>query len=90
MTSTVGVEAQLAGAHVLTVEMSVITPDVPYSRYGIAEAVSSLDELEEKIAIGERCGSGGIKPVGQATQKIADLVQAAIEAAGPVATNARQ
>lgn len=78
MTSTVGVEAHLAGAHVLTIEMSVITPDVPYSKYGIAEPVSSLAELEHQLVRTNGVRADATASPGQGTQKVCDLVAAAI------------
>lgn len=51
MTSTVGLEAYIAGTPLVAVEMSVITPDAPFARYGMAHGVSSLAQLEEALRL---------------------------------------
>lgn len=51
MTSTVGLEAHLAGASVIAIEMSVIAPDAPFSRFGMARAVADLSELQGALQI---------------------------------------
>lgn len=45
--STVGLEAHIAGREVISVDLSVFTPDAPYSSTGIATGISSLDALRE-------------------------------------------
>ena len=50
MTSTVGLEAYLAGKPVISVEMSVSSPVCPYTRMGISSGVSNLEMLEAKIS----------------------------------------
>lgn len=50
MTSTVGLEAHLAGKPVISVEMSVSSPACPYTRMGVSSGVSNLDMLEAKIS----------------------------------------
>lgn len=47
--STVGLEAHLAGKPVISVDMSVITPDAPYARMGISLGVESLDALAAEV-----------------------------------------
>jgi hypothetical protein len=47
--STVGLEAHLAGKPVISVDMSVITPDAPYARMGISLGVESLGALAAEI-----------------------------------------
>ncbi|WP_239615848.1 UDP-N-acetylglucosamine 2-epimerase [Cohnella mopanensis] len=47
MTSTVGLEAALLGKPVISVDLSVYTPDVPYSKMGISKGITSLEQLEE-------------------------------------------
>jgi len=49
MSSTVGLEAHLAGRPVISVEMSVFAEDAPYSRMGISDGVTQLDQLEAKL-----------------------------------------
>lgn len=45
LTSTVGLEARLAGCRVVQVTGSLYTPDAPYLAYGIADAAVPLDGL---------------------------------------------
>jgi len=66
-TSTVGLEAHLAGRSVLSVKGSVFTPDAPYGEMGIAvevaspdllaTALSSVSPLASPTAIHTRCAS---------------------------------
>ena len=51
-TSTVGYEASLIGKRVISVDCSVFTDDVPFSKYNISEGVSSPEELSDKIING--------------------------------------
>ena len=45
MTSTVGIEARLAGKHMIQVLGSLYSIDTPYLAYGIADQAVTLDEL---------------------------------------------
>jgi hypothetical protein len=45
--STVGLEAYIAGRPVISVDLSVISCDAPYSSTGISKGASSFDELRE-------------------------------------------
>lgn len=49
-TSTVGLEAHLAGRPVLSVKGSVFTPDAPYGEMGIAFEVESADLLTDALS----------------------------------------
>ncbi|MEZ8825281.1 hypothetical protein AB6E04_13020 [Vibrio amylolyticus] len=49
MSSTVGLEAYIAGKPVISVDLSIFTSDAPYSEMGISEGVSSLDALDNAI-----------------------------------------
>lgn len=49
LTSTVGLEARLAGCHVVQALGSLYSPDAPYLAYGIADAAVPLDGLEAAI-----------------------------------------
>jgi len=48
-TSTVGLEGVILGKELITIDMSVFTPTIPFSKYGYSKGVSSLDSLEENI-----------------------------------------
>jgi len=50
ITSTVGLEAHLAGAYVVSVTGSVFSEDLPYGEMGIADEVCSIDSLAGKLA----------------------------------------
>lgn len=49
MTSTVGLQGAMLGKPFLTIEMSVFTPDAPYSDMGIAYGVDKLVNIEEAL-----------------------------------------
>ena len=49
MSSTVGLEAHLAGRPVISVDLSVFAADAPYSRMGISTGVADLGHLERAI-----------------------------------------
>jgi hypothetical protein len=49
MTSTVGLEAVLLNKPLVTVDLSVFTPDMPYSERGFSHGVSKLDDLEAAL-----------------------------------------
>ena len=49
MTSTVGLEAALVGLPVVSVDLSVITDDAPYSKMGISKGISELGQLQAAI-----------------------------------------
>jgi CDP-glycerol glycerophosphotransferase (TagB/SpsB family) len=48
-TSTVGLEAALAGLPVISVDCSVFTEDAPYSRMGIATGVPQVEALGDTL-----------------------------------------
>lgn len=49
LTSTVGIEARLAGCHVIQVLGSLYSPDAPYLDYGIADQAVALDRLPQAV-----------------------------------------
>jgi len=57
LTSTVGLEAHLAGKPVISVDMSIFTADAPFSRMGIAKGITCLSQLEalmeQLLSLGE-------------------------------------
>lgn len=53
--STIALEAYLVGKPVITVDLSIYTQDVPFSKMGISKGVTSIDQLESSII--EACES---------------------------------
>jgi len=49
MTSTVGLEAYIAGKKVITVDLSIFTRDAPYSNMGISTGVMDFDQLKNAL-----------------------------------------
>ncbi|MBI5279360.1 MAG: UDP-glycosyltransferase [Burkholderiales bacterium] len=54
LTSTVGIEARLAGCHVIQVLGSLYSPDAPYLAYGIADQAVPLEQLPQAVLAGQR------------------------------------
>ncbi len=77
--STVGLEAALAGRPVVSVNCSVFTADVPYSEMGISTPVTSLDQLFSLLPqfMEERLTPGHHSPasVGHATDRILEVIE---------------
>lgn len=48
-TSTVGLEGLVLGKDLITIDMSVFTPTIPFSKYGYSEGINNLEELEDTI-----------------------------------------
>lgn len=77
MTSTVGLEGALIGKPVITVDKSIYTRDVPFSKMGISKGVEELDDLSrvveevlnQPVSIGEEYTNVGI-----ATDNICRLI----------------
>jgi predicted glycosyltransferase len=80
-TSTVGYEAFLIGKYVITIDCSVFSDDVPYSKVGISKGVSSPDELEDVInKIEGPVGLPGKEvPVPDAVENIEKIVKDMLE-----------
>lgn len=47
--STVGLQAHIAGKKVISVDKSIITEDVPYSKMGISVGVNNFNDLEKEL-----------------------------------------
>ena len=79
MTSTVGLEAALAGLPIISVDMSVFTEDAPYSAMGLAAGVESLSVLEEQIAYslehGGAVANDTLPKVGTAVTKVMEEIE---------------
>lgn len=77
MTSTVGLEAILAGTPLVTWDLSQNTHDCPYAAMGLSAGVRTLSALAPTIA--EVLAGGGPKPVlpavGGATERVVDQVR---------------
>ena len=48
-TSTVGLEGLILGKDLITIDMSVFTPMVPFSKYGYSKGIDDLEALESAI-----------------------------------------
>jgi len=48
-TSTVGLEGLILGKDLITIDMSVFTHTIPFSKYGYSKGIDTLDKLEESI-----------------------------------------
>ncbi|QAU33072.1 hypothetical protein [Janthinobacterium sp. 17J80-10] len=80
MSSTVGLEAALIGKPVVSVDMSVFTPDAPYAEMGISLGVGKLDALEAAVdkAIAGGAPNGAVCGDGKATARIVAEIKATI------------
>lgn len=77
MSSTVGLEAHMAGRPVVSVDQSIFTDDAPYSRMGISTGVAELSTLHVAVAnalsrseVQRRSASGGT-----ASQRVVEEIQ---------------
>jgi hypothetical protein len=80
--STVGLEAHISGRSVISVDLSIFTPDAPYSEMGISKGVQSIDALAKEIKkwAGEFTHSGLSAPPSSpdqvsATRKILEVIE---------------
>jgi UDP-N-acetylglucosamine 2-epimerase len=80
MTSTVGLQGAMLGKPFLAIEMSVFTPDAPYSDMGIAYGVDKLMDIEKAlINILDKNWRPEIPPPisdGRATNNVIRVIQA--------------
>ena len=77
MTSTVGIEARLAGKYVIQVLGSLYSDDAPYVAYGIADEAVALPDLPHAVArsVGRRLAlPGGPGLRGLAAARVADVL----------------
>lgn len=75
MTSTVGIEARLAGKYVIQVLGSLYSDDAPYVAYGVADEAVTLGELPHAVAraLGQRSAlPGAASEDGRAAAAVAD------------------
>lgn len=80
--STVGLEAYIAGRPVISVDCSVFTDDAPYSRMGIATGVAKVENLDESLLAVSIHNSGKESPSHQkigATQMILETAKELIQ-----------
>ncbi len=50
LTSTLGLEAALLGKPLITIDLSIYTDEVPFTKMGISLSIRNLDHLEDSIA----------------------------------------
>lgn len=73
--STVGLEASIAGKPVISVDMSVFTPDAPYASMGVSTGVSDLSALA--YAVEKWASSAPASPLSAVAEPEADKANAA-------------
>lgn len=85
MTSTVGLEAHLAGLPVVSVDLSVFTADAPYSRMGVSQGVARIEDLMPALmdAFGQSAMRVDSCVVGSATPAVVSEVKKLIAGAAP-------
>ncbi|MBS0357712.1 MAG: UDP-N-acetylglucosamine 2-epimerase [Proteobacteria bacterium] len=76
-TSTVGQEALYLGKRLVTIDLSVYTPDLFYSALGFSTGVSDLENLESVLieTIYNPPKIVDLPPVGEATSKVEAVIQ---------------
>jgi len=77
MSSTVGLEAALLGKPLISLDISIFTPDAPYSKMGISKGVNNLVDLEKAIeevfSEGWQC-STNLADAGCATDRVLSVI----------------
>ncbi|XZE55152.1 hypothetical protein SH139x_001150 [Planctomycetaceae bacterium SH139] len=76
--STVGLEAALAGKPVVTVDLSVLLPELPLSQMGISRGVTTWPELElalRDVQQGRHPVQPDLPPVGEATERCVAVLE---------------
>ena len=84
MTSTVGLEGALLGKPFVALNVSVFTPDAPFTEMGIARGVEHLNESEIEEAIldaleGRWKPSAQLPKIGTATQNVIRVIEELLE-----------
>ena len=74
MTSTVGIEARLAGCHVVQVLGSLYSPDAPYLAYGIADQAVELAALPAAIDLAMQSPARAPQALQPAAPRVADAL----------------
>jgi hypothetical protein len=74
LTSTVGLEARLAGCAVVQVTGSLYTADAPYLAYGIADAAVPVEGLAQAIAEAPPRGAGDTAGATPAAPRVAEAL----------------
>ncbi len=75
--STVGLEGALLGKSILTMDMSLFTPDAPFAKMGLSKGIPNLKDLGEGIKDvidGRWRSTAPLPPVGQATDKVIQVI----------------
>ena len=77
LTSTVGVEARIAGRHVIQVLGSLYSPDAPYLAYGVADQAVPLEKLQQAVlaAATTKQSHASDRQPGQAAVRVVDELQ---------------
>ena len=77
LTSTVGVEARIAGKHVIQVLGSLYSPDAPYLAYGVADQAVPLEKLQEAVLAADttKQSHASDRQPGQAAARVVDELQ---------------
>jgi hypothetical protein len=75
LTSTVGVEARIAGRHVIQVLGSLYSPDAPYLACGIADQAVPLEKLQQAVLTAATTKHASDKEPGQAAVRVVDELQ---------------
>lgn len=77
MTSTVGLEARLAGKPVISVDLSIFTDTAPFARVGLAVGIKKIERLESAIEKALRMPKTmprGFAPPGSAAEKVVEEI----------------
>lgn len=77
-TSTVGLEGALLGKPLVTIDLSVFSPDMPYSEMGLSIGVSDFSMLEAAVKKAFEKGAApyeGLPKPGKSACKVADVIE---------------
>jgi hypothetical protein len=84
--STVGLEASIAGCAVVSVDLSVFTPDTNFSKLGISHGIDSIEKLPGAIELAlasheRRCAQ--TSPSETASEKVLEVINGILLSKGP-------
>lgn len=74
MSSTVGFEAFILGKDLITIDLSVVTEDVPYSKMGISHGLTSLEDIEPALKKIKKMVEPKVKVTVNATQNVVNNI----------------
>lgn len=78
LTSTVGLEAALLGKPFIALNISVYSPDIPYSEWGFAKGVDQMEDLEEgliEVLAGRWQTTASFPELGHATDNVIKVIE---------------